>query len=271
MSSNDLDAPIQATANSLTILEAVNEMDGARLTEIADRTEFAESTVYNHLKTLERRGYLIRRHGVYYLGLKFFHVGMCAVDRVGFLDEVKQVARDLAGSVHEEVSFNIAEFGRLITLDHAVPHTDDTGFQVGQYFYLHNTGSGKAILAAKPREYVERVVENWGLPEETERTITDSEELFEDLERTRDRGYAICDQEWVEGYRSLGRVVTDQKGRIVGAMSIGGPTYRMNMEQINDGLADQLIDTTEELADRIGSAVVDMSPDGDGTDWSRMN
>ncbi|WP_076431446.1 IclR family transcriptional regulator domain-containing protein [Haladaptatus litoreus] len=64
---------------------------------------------------------------------------------------------------------------------------------------MHNTAPKKAILAEYSTTRIEEVLNQWRLPGETNQTITTRHELFTELERVRERGYAINDDEAVEG------------------------------------------------------------------------
>jgi DNA-binding IclR family transcriptional regulator len=120
---------------------------------------------------------------------------------------------------------------------------------VGRYYYLHNSAVGKAILAALPETRVNEILDRWGLPAETEYTVTDRETLLEDIARTEERGYSVNDQEAVEGLRSVGVPVTAPHGGVLGALDISGPLYRLPP---NDELASMLQDVVDELESELG-------------------
>lgn len=69
--------------------------------------------------------------------------------------------------------------------------------------------------------------------------------LVDALETIRDRGYATNDEELIDGYRSIGAAITRSSGDVVGAFSIGGPTYRMATDE----------STTEEIAQLLSAEI----------------
>jgi DNA-binding IclR family transcriptional regulator len=85
---------------------------------------------------------------------------------------------------------------------------------------LHCTSLGKALLAAVDDEAIRRIVDVAGLVPATDYSITDLDELLADLARTRDRSYAIDQQEALVGVWCVGAPVRDHTGRAIAAISL---------------------------------------------------
>jgi DNA-binding IclR family transcriptional regulator len=81
----------------------------------------------------------------------------------------------------------------------------------------------------------------------TDRTITDEDELFAELDRVRERGYSTNNEENIEGIRAVGVPVMHSEGRPIGALSISGPVHRMKGEWFDREIPDLLLGTTSEL------------------------
>lgn len=237
--------PVKTTQTSLALVRAVRERDGATLSELADRLELAKSTVHNHLHTLVDEGFLVREGDTYHVGLQFLSFGEHARHRNPLYAPARRRVYSIAEQTGKEADFIVEENGRAYSVEyaigessHAVP--ESSPFRAGNRFHMHNCASGKAMLASMAEDRVRSIVDRWGLPATTERTITDEATLFEELEAIRDRGYAVNDEELIDGYRSVGAAVTNPDGEVVGAFSVGGPTYRMSVD-------DGTIETTGRL------------------------
>ena len=226
---------IAATETSFEIIEALIELDGGGTTEIAERVGTTKSTVYNHLQTLLNRNYIVKEGGTYNVGLKFLRVGEYArnchdIARVG-PDEIDK----LADKSNEMANLVVEEHGKGVFLYRAkgtdAVHMDT---HTGKRLPLHTTAFGKAILAHLPREEVEDVIETHGLPQHTERTITDRETLYDELDAIRDRGYALDREERLEGLRCVAAPILDGDKRPVGAVSVSGPKDRLREERFED-------------------------------------
>ncbi|MFB6270828.1 MAG: IclR family transcriptional regulator, partial [Halobacterium sp.] len=104
----------------------------------------------------------------------------------------------------------------------------------GKRIYLHGAALGKAILAHLPEERVDAIVDRHGLPALTENTITDRDVLRDELADVRERGMAFDDEERLDGLRSVAAAVTSPDGDVLGAISIAGPTTRLQDERFRE-------------------------------------
>jgi DNA-binding IclR family transcriptional regulator len=68
---------------SLEIIEAIRDLDGARLTQLVNELSLPKSTVHKHLMTLLDNGFLVREGNTYHLGLKFLNLGERAHQETG--------------------------------------------------------------------------------------------------------------------------------------------------------------------------------------------
>lgn len=216
----------KTTETSLTVLEAISNLENATLSKLSDHTGLATSTVHTHLETLEHAEYVIQTGKSYHLGFKIFHLGENARDRDDRYQLARQTVSELADQTSEEVNFSVEEYGRSIVLFEASSSRREE-FQVGLYFNMHSSASGKAMLAEYDDNRVKEIIEERGLPKHTGHTITDSEALFDELSTVREQGYAVNRQEEIEGMRAVAIAVTEPDGSVFGTLDISGPSYRL--------------------------------------------
>lgn len=237
------DATVQATQTSIEILETLNELDGAGVTRLADELNLPKSTVHNHLNTLRGAEYVVRRGETYDVGLRFLKLGEYSRNRMKIYEKAYPEVVNLAEQTGELANLAVEEYGRGVYLflkqgEQAVQLDTYAGMQV----HLHCTALGKAILAHLSEERVEEIIEERGLPKRTPQTITDSEELFDELAEVRERGYAYDQQERLSGLRCIAAPVTMQDGDVAGAISVAGPTSRMQGERYREEIPELLLD-----------------------------
>jgi DNA-binding IclR family transcriptional regulator len=232
---------------TVEILEFLHEHDGARLGELTESLGFARSTIHNHLATLKRTGYVVKEANTYQLGHQFLHLGEYTRHRKPAYELAHRTVDQLAAETNEEVDFTVPERGRMISLFHSVGDQRSSGLQVGRWFHMHDTAAGKAVLATMDRKEVAEVVDEWGLPAKTDNTITDLETLYEELEAVRERGYATNDQELMDGYHSVGVAVESPNGEPLGALTVGGPSYRIRTNLESSNLLEELLTAVAEL------------------------
>lgn len=223
---------IKSVETSFTIVEAVTELGGATVGELADHLEMSQSTVYYHAKTLADLGYLQKEGNEYDTGIKFLVHGGYSRKNMRMYEISRDEVDDLAEKYNVVASTIVEESGRRLILyrnegEKAVYNHSP----VGHHENMHQTSSGKAILAHLPEEYKDEIVEMHGLPATTEHTITEREELDKELERVREQGYAVGDEENVVGLKAIAVPVIPED-TVVGAIAIAGPKKRLPDEEV---------------------------------------
>jgi len=243
------DEPIklQSVERVSEIVELLQRKGPLGATEITEALDIPTSTAHDYLSSLHNLEYLVKTERKYDLGLRLLDHGMAARDRHPIASIGKQTLGSLARDTGEATYLVTEEHGRAVYLDDAHgEHAVQTHARIGTRSYLHQLASGKSILAYLPEERVREIIDRHGLPQRTPRTIDTSEALFEELEATRERGYAINDQEAVEGARAVGKAVV-VAGEVVGAISVVGPANRLTDQQLSDGIVDQIRGAANEL------------------------
>ena len=236
--------PVTTVDRTLQIVETIQDLDGAGVSEIAERVDVGKSAVHNHLTTLENREYVVKEGDEYHIGLAFLGLGAYARQR----NDIYRAARDEVEALAEEtgklVNLLVEKNGMGIYLYQA--KGDDAvelDTYVGKRVHLHCTASGKAMLGFRPDEEVERVLEERGMPEMTAETITDPEAFADELETVRDQGYATELGEAVVGVRAISVPIRDGDG-VHGAVTVGGPSKRMSGDWFRRDLPERLLRTS---------------------------
>ena len=97
----------------------------------------------------------------------------------------------------------------------------------------------------------ERVAQSPGLARLTAHTITALSPLRRELERIREQGYALDQEEAVEGLRCVAGPVFNHAGRIVAAFSVAGPAPRLSPPRVTE-IAQMVRETSEQISYRLG-------------------
>lgn len=249
--------PVKTTLTSIQILELIKENGGATMNELSERLGLAKSTVHNHVSTLEAEQFLIKDGSQYHIGLRNLEFGEYARSRDPLHRPAKIQVYRLAEATNEEANFTVSQHGYMYTIEYVMgdpsPQNPEAGsqfLQVGSKFLMHNSSPGKAILSEYKDARVNKILDKHGLPNTAQNTITDRDELQEELAEIREQGYATDDEELKRGYRSIAAPITGPEGSIIGALSIGGPAYRFELSepQLNDSVSTlmQSAETIEE-------------------------
>jgi len=241
---------IKSVERAFHIVETVKLLDGARLSDLDAELDVAKSTIHRHLATLEDIGYLVRDDDEYRIGLRFLNPAIHARSRRPEYRDIEPKVEQLATETGERAQFIAEEHGRGIHVFSAVGEQGiQTESRVGKLVYLHATSVGKNILAHLPRQRVEGILDQHGLPKLTDNTITSRSALFEELETVRKQGFAYNRAERRESLLAVGVPIKDPDGRILGGISVTGP--RRRMESDHRDLHDKLLDISEEITIRL--------------------
>lgn len=230
------------------LLEHLKEKDGASLSELTAEFGKAKSTIYRYMTTLQHRGYVVKEGNTYYPSLRFLDFAKYSRNRKRAYILAKQKVEELAEKTEERAQFLVEENGKGVYVHRATgPHAVRTDPGIGKEVYLHTIAAGKAILAHLPQHRVEAILDEFGLPAVSARTITDRQELLNHLEEIQDRGFSFNKEESVEGLHAVGVPVMGPGNQVMGALSISGPSHRLKGDHFETDLPDQLLGTANEL------------------------
>lgn len=226
---------ITATRTSLRIVEALKRLDGAGVTGVANDLGIAKSTVHNHLQTLEDEGFVTNEGSVYRVGLRFLELGEYKRNRMDIYEKARPEVAELAEKTGEMANAAVEEHGEGVYITRAEGTeavTVDT--YAGKRVKLHCTALGKTILAQLSEERVDEIIDAHGLPARTENTITDRASLKSELAEVRKQGYAYDREERLSGLRCVAAPVVPEGGDLVAALSVSGPTTRIEGELFHE-------------------------------------
>jgi len=232
---------IGATETSFAIAEQLKLKEQTGVSELADQLDLSKSTVHNHLQTLRQLGYVVKEDGQYRLGLQFLGLGDRARQRHDLYHVAKPETDSLVEAVGERAQVMVEENAVGIYIyqslaDQAV-RTDS---HIGTVVDLHATAVGKAYLAHLPGAHLERILDQAELGEQTPNTLTDRETLRAELDEIADRGYAFNDEERTVGMRAVGAPILSDDDRVLGGISVSGPTTRMNGSWYREEIPDMV-------------------------------
>ena len=235
---------VEAVQNSCTILEELQHTNGAGVTELSDRLDMSKAGVHSYLATLKQNEFVVKDGSTYKLSLRFLDFGESAKQNLDLYDVVQKEVAALAESTGEVAQFMVEEHGWGIYI---CKERGESAVQTASYMgdrkHLHCTGVGKAILASLPRKQVETIVDKRGLPRRTDNTITNQEDLYDELDEINKRGVAFDNEEILEGLCCVAVPVISQEKGLLGAISVSGPTSRIQGTRLREELPETVRDT----------------------------
>ena len=217
--------------------------------EITERLGYTQTTVFRIIANLEEAGYLEknRETGKYRLGMKLYFLGSLVKPYRFMQNAARPLLHKLAQQTGETVHLAVLHKYQVLYLDkiESKRTVRVVVSQVGHKLPAHCSGVGKALLANLPTEEVKKAVEETGLPGFTEHTITTWNQLKLELEKTRERGFALDNEEIELGLNCVAAPVFAE-GHAVAALSVSVPKERF--AQASGELSKLVMQTANELS-----------------------
>jgi IclR family acetate operon transcriptional repressor len=226
------------------------------LTQIAERVGIHKSTVHRLLATLERRRFVSRNEatGLYHLGLRFVEMASHVLKDIDLQRWARPYLQHLVEESGETVDLAVLDGAEVVYLEVIEsPHRVKIAAGVGQRLPVARTASGKAILAYLPDAHVQAVLQE-GL-EYTGRTLLNREDLFKDLVQTRQRGFAISEQEYEKDINAVAAAILDGSQSPVAAVAVVGPSYRLPLERMME-IGQLVRQATQAMAREVGMSAL---------------
>lgn len=247
---------IQAVSHALDLLEQFHDdVDELGVTELSKRLKLHKNNVFRLLATLESRGYIEQNKATenYRLGLKALELGQTFIKQMGLLRQAKPILEEMVTESNETSYVAIYKDKHIVYLD--VVETNLTVrvvSRVGSRLPAYCTASGKVHMAYMTDEELDDLLSGIEFVQHTSTTITDPEKMRAELEKIREQGYAFDDEELDLGVRCIAAPIRDYTRRIVGAISVSGPTMRVSNARAESELVPMVLKASEELSTRLG-------------------
>jgi DNA-binding IclR family transcriptional regulator len=245
---------LQSVERAISVLEVLAARGEAGVTEVATEIAVHKSTAFRLLGALEGRGLVEQtgHRGKYRLGFGLIPLAGAVTDRLDVVQQCRAECTRLADELGETVNVAVLRDHFAVNVDQARgPSTVATHNWIGQLTPLHCTSSGKILLAHLDPARRAELLTRAGTPALTPRTETVAQRLDEQLARVREAGYAMAVEEYEVGLNAVAAPVFDRSGQVVAAVSVSGPSYRLDDQRIRQVVA-PLLAATADISRRMG-------------------
>src|SRR5271165_5340663 len=211
--------PSTAVERTILILEAVGQREGGMSNaDFHRKLKIPKSSASYILRTLEQHGYVRRDrdNGKYRLGMKVLSLSRAALSGMDIREAALPIMRHLVDQIHLTTHLAILDHGEAVYVEKVeTPGFIKMDTWIGRRMEVHSTAVGKALLAyldSKERDVILR--HRGGLKKLTTHTITTLPRLLNELERVRELGYAVDDEENSLGARCVGAPIFNGEGNV---------------------------------------------------------
>ena len=247
---------IQSVTNALNLLEAFKaDRDELGVTELSKRLNLHKNNVFRLLATLEAKGYIEQNKANenYRLGVKSLELGQTFIKQLGLVRQAKPFLKEIVKECNEMAYIGIIRQNSVVYLD--VEETNQTvkvTNRVGWRLPIHCTAIGKAQITYASEEELEKLNILDNMERFTPNTIVDKVEFIKHLKEVAKRGYALDNEEYDLGVRCVGVPLRDYTGRVVGGISVSGPSFRMTDEMLREKIIPVVKEAGEKTSKKLG-------------------
>ena len=228
---------VASLSRAIRALEAfATHPGGIGLTPLSLQLGYGKASLSKILSTLEREGFVRWDPATsrFHLSWRLLALAYGYAERVGIPDLCTPVLQALADETGELVQLGVVEGEDVLFV--AKAEGSDRRLRmvslVGAVAPLHATASGKLWLASLSDAAAAALLAKHPLPRLASRTMTSRARVLAQLREIRARGYAIADEELVDGARAVGAPIV-HGGRMVGSVAVSGPTARLPMRTLH--------------------------------------
>ncbi len=250
-----LESPSTAVERTLEILEAVAHRSGGMSNaDISRKLRIPKSSASYILRTLQHRGYLRRdpETGRYRLGVKVLSLSRGALSGLDVREAALPVMRQLVEHSHLTAHLAILDGDEAVYVE----KVDAPGFikmdtWVGRRMEIHSTSVGKALAAYLDPAKIAAILKARGMKKLTPRTITSPARFLKELERVREQGYAVDDEENSPEVRCVAAPIFGASGQIEASLGMTGTIHQVSLEML-PRLAAAVKDATLRISHQLG-------------------
>ncbi len=224
----------------LTVLEAVAGSDRPLSpTELSDQLDIPKATAHRLCATLLEEGLLqARMNGRGLLpGHRFRHMATGVLASSPYRAQRHAILRQLSEEIGETCNISIPDGSEMVYFDRSETHWPvRIQLQIGSRVPAHSTSGGKMYLSTLPSAKRQRILVNSTLTAHTGNTIVNPADMEAELQLIQQRGFAVDNQEYIDGMVAMAVPVTDKQGRLYATLSFHAPIMRIPFESLESYL-----------------------------------
>ena len=222
---------MMSLARGLTVVQAFSQQHPQMtISQLSLRTGLSRAAVRRCLYTLTRLGFAGTEDGSRYSLRPRMLTLSHSFTNSNALSNAAQPILERLSATHDE-SFSVATLDGediVYVARTTVSRVVSVDLHIGSRLPAYCTSMGRVLLSYLPPEQLEQYLARVDLVPHTPRTITSVDRLRLMIRAVRRNGFALCDQEFEAGLRSLAVPVTSGSGRAVATLNLSGSAPRLS-------------------------------------------
>lgn len=245
---------VQSIDRAVAIIECFSkDRKELKLTEISQMLDLNKSTVHGIISTLKYHGFISQNDETqkYRLGIRFIEFGDLVMNSICIRNAALPVIEKICPKIEETVHVAMLDGADVVWIEkQECNRSVKTSSTIGARLPIYTTADGRMMLcyvdADKINDYLPAEI-----PKFTANTITDKGELIKKLSEMKNNGFAIDNEEFVEGLKCVAAPIFDHEGNVKFSLSTTGPAFRMTEAKINN-LIVIIKEAANEISQRLG-------------------
>jgi DNA-binding IclR family transcriptional regulator len=249
--------PINTVHNIARLLRCFTETEGELgVMQLSRMVAMHKSTVSRLLASLQQEGFVDKNPltGKYRLGLNLVHLASFVLDGLDLREVARPHLEKLAAHTQETINIGVLDREMCLNIESIIsPRPIQHAGKLGARYPLYCTSTGRVLLSDLPLEKRNSLLKT-SPRAYTDKTITDPHDLEKIIGQVQHQGYAIVHEEYQDGLSAVAAPIRDHTGNVAAALSVSGPTYRFDSNQV-DTIVSLLKETAEEISTKLGGSI----------------
>jgi len=236
---------VQSLDRGFAVIRAFNELNvKLTLSEVAQRTGLTRATARRFLLTLESMHYVGLTGREFFLRPKVLELGYAYLSSVSLVSVAQNHLEVLTNELRESCSASVLDDQEIIYICRAAANRImAVNLAVGVRLPAYSSSMGKVLLAALTKKELDEYLGKSLRPKLTSHTVVGAKELISILDKVREQGWAINDEELEEGLRSVAVPLRDQAGTVIAAINVSAHASRVTVDALVNNFLPQLKNT----------------------------
>jgi IclR family pca regulon transcriptional regulator len=228
------------------------------IADIAEELGMSRSTTHRYVITLVALGYLEQGASrKYRLGLGVTNLGMSALNATGLREHAHPYLEELRRRVAYGVSLAVLDGTEIVYVDtSSIRRRGQSKFdldpQAGSRLPAHSAAIGKILLAYLPQNEQHERIAGMTLTKQGPNAITSKRTLRAELDRVREEGFAVDNEELLQDLHSIAAPVRNESREVIAAIDMVAHTSTISLDELVEHLGPHLVSTADRISARLG-------------------
>lgn len=246
---------IQSLERGLAVINSFSrEHNPQTLSAVASRTGLTRATARRVLLTLTDLGYVHKDGRDFSLTPKVLDLGYSFLSSFQVVELAQPSMERLVDEVRESSSMSVLDGSEIVYVARVPTSRIMTiSLALGSRLPAYPTSMGRVLLSGLPVGDLDGYIAATKFEKLTPHTIVDARVFRDVIEKTREDGYTLVDQELEEGVRSIAAPIRNGRGEVIAAINLSCHASRVDVDRINTEFRPRLLHTADEISDRAGA------------------